>query len=101
MTTLTRFKKVGQVAFQDHLFQKPLRKMEQNCSIPLILADTGSTKRRSGSRTQGTVGASNIEDCGGRILTPELIVVAAALRLPAAVSRLTDVALVVNTFTVQ
>lgn len=36
-----------------------------------------------------------------RILTPELIVVAAALRLPAAVSRLTDVALVVNTFTVQ
>lgn len=36
-----------------------------------------------------------------RILTPELIVVAATLRLPAAVSRLTDVALVVDTFTVQ
>lgn len=36
-----------------------------------------------------------------RLLTPELIVVAAALRLPAAVSGLADVALVVNTFTVQ
>lgn len=36
-----------------------------------------------------------------RILTPELIVVAAALRLPTAVSGLTDVALVVYTFTVQ
>lgn len=35
------------------------------------------------------------------ILTPELIVVAAALRLSAAVTGLTDVALVVNTFTVQ
>ena len=36
-----------------------------------------------------------------RILTPELIVVAAAQGLPAAVSGLTDVALVVHTFTVQ
>lgn len=36
-----------------------------------------------------------------RTLTPELIVVAAALGLPAAVSGLTDVALVVHTFTVQ
>lgn len=35
------------------------------------------------------------------ILTPELIVVAAALGFSAAVARLTHVALVVNTFTVQ
>lgn len=36
-----------------------------------------------------------------KILTPEFIVVAAALRLPAAVSRLTDVAVVINTLTVE
>lgn len=36
-----------------------------------------------------------------KILTPELIVVAAALRLPTAVSRLTDVAVVINAFTVE
>ncbi len=36
-----------------------------------------------------------------RIRTPEFIIVAAALRLSAAVSRLTDVALVVHAFTVQ
>lgn len=34
-------------------------------------------------------------------LTPELVVVAAALRLATAVSRLTDVALVVHAITVQ
>lgn len=35
------------------------------------------------------------------LLTPQLIVVAAALRCPAAVSGLTGVALVVHAFTVQ
>lgn len=37
----------------------------------------------------------------GKILTPELVVVAAALRLPAAVSGLADVALVVDALAVQ
>lgn len=45
--------------------------------------------------------AQNEDDGPHQPKPPELIVVAATLRLPAAVSRLTDVALVVDTFTVQ
>lgn len=48
-----------------------------------------------------TAAAQNEDDRPNQPKPPEFIVVAAALRLPAAVSRLTDVALIVNTITVQ
>lgn len=84
--------------------------MEQNCSIALILVMDGleiapiiltrdyGGLEYSGSRKGGREG---VKWGKSRILTPELVVVAAALRLPAAVTGLTDVALVVNAFTVQ
>lgn len=55
------------------------------------------------NRAERTEGAEECEKRGGEaaVLTPELVVVAAALRLPAAVSGLAAVALVVDALAVQ
>lgn len=106
--------KVWQEVFSHHLFSKISEKKEQNHSILTILEKESLESliitslidaRGLGilwiqrGRSEGLKEKEKARK--SRILTPELIVVAAALRLPTTVSGLTDVALVVYTFTVQ
>lgn len=100
--------------FSHHLFSKISEKKEQNHRILTILEKESLESliitslidaRGLGilwiqrGRSEGLKEKEKARK--SRILTPELIVVAAALRLPTTVSGLTDVALVVYTFTVQ
>ena len=58
-----------------------------------MLCGHGETHERAADRRRS--------ESGAKILTPELVVVAAALRLPAAVSGLADVAAVVDALAVH